>query len=120
MASANRAMRITEDCTSGVCVLGLSNRLDSATAKLVEDKIVGLITAGNHRLVLDLAELEYVSSAGLRVFLLAAKRLKAANGALALSGLTDNVRQTFDIAGFSSIFSIHASRAAAIEHVGRS
>ncbi len=118
MASTNPTMQMTEERQSDVCILGLSSRLDATSAKLVEDRILGLIDAGNHRLVLDLARLEYVSSAGLRVFVLAGKRLKAAGGQLALSGLTDNVRQVFDIAGLSSIFSIYPSRDEAITHLG--
>lgn len=110
-------MHISEDRQPGVLILGLSKRLDATTAKIVEDRILGLIEAGDHRLVLDLARLEYVSSAGLRVFLLAAKRLKAANGRLALSGLNDHVRQVFDIAGFSSILSIYPSRDEAVRYV---
>jgi anti-anti-sigma factor len=110
-------MHITEERKPGVFILGLSKRLDGTTAQIVEDRILGIIDAGDRHLVIDLAQLEYVSSAGLRVFLLAAKRLNATNGRLALAGPTDHVRQVFDIAGVTSYLSVHASRDEAIRHV---
>jgi anti-sigma B factor antagonist len=60
--------------------------------------------------VIDLSHLEYVSSSGLRVFLLAAKRLHSAEGKIVLCSLKEHVRQVFDLAGFSSILSIYGSR----------
>ena len=110
-------MNISEDRKPGVLILGLSQRLDAATAKIFEDKILAVIEAGDRGLVIDLAQLEYVSSAGLRVFLLAAKRLNAVDGKLAVSGLNEHVRQVFDIAGFSSILNIYPSRDEAVKHV---
>jgi anti-sigma B factor antagonist len=110
-------MNISEDRKPGVLILCLSQRLDATTAKAFEDKVLGVIGAGDRRLVIDLAQLEYVSSAGLRVFLLAAKRLSAVNGKLAVVGLNDHVRHVFDIAGFSSILSIYPSRDEAMRHV---
>jgi anti-anti-sigma factor len=110
-------MNISEDRKPGVLILGLSDRLDATTSKTFEDKVLAAIEAGDRRFVIDLAQLEYVSSAGLRVFLMAAKRLNAVNGKLAVSGLNDHVRQVFDLAGFSSILSVYASREEAMKHV---
>jgi anti-anti-sigma factor len=110
-------MHITEERQPGVFILGLSKRLDGSTAKIVEERILRVIDGGEHHLVIDLAQLEYVSSAGLRVLLIAARRLQSKNGRLALSGPTDHVRKVFDIAGVSSFLTIHASRDEAIRHV---
>jgi len=85
------------------------------TAKTFEEKILQVINSGAQRLIVDLSLLEYVSSAGLRVFLLAAKRLQANDGKIALCGLQDHIRQVFDLAGFSSILSIYGSRAEAVK-----
>ena len=65
--------------------------------------------SGERHVVIDLAQLDYISSAGLRVIVLAGKRLSAANGKMALCSLKDRVREVFDIAGLSSIFSIYGS-----------
>jgi anti-anti-sigma factor len=57
-------MDISEDQESGTVVLALSGRLDATTAKTFEDKILGVINSGAQRLVVDHAQLEYVSSSG--------------------------------------------------------
>ena len=102
-------MEMNEGKKGNVLVLGLSGRLDSTSSKAFEERILGVIDVGERRLVIDLSQLDYVSSAGLRVFLLAAKRLTSANGKLALCSLTEPVREVFDIAGFSSVFSLYGS-----------
>ena len=108
-------MDISEDRKADAVVLALSGKLDATTAKTFEDKILGVINSGAQRLVVDLALLEYVSSSGLRVFLLAAKRLQTTDGKIVMCGLQDHVRQVFDLAGFSSILSIYGSRDEAIK-----
>ena len=103
-------MEITEDRTADVLILGLSGKLDATTAKTFEDKILAEIDAGDRRLVIDLSQLDYVSSAGLRVFLVAAKRLRSRDGKIALCSLQHHVQQVCDLSGFSSILSIYGSR----------
>ena len=108
-------MDISEDRKADAVVLALSGKLDATTAKTFEDKILGVINSGAQRLVVDLALLEYVSSSGLRVFLLAAKRLHSTDGKIILCSLKEHVRQVFDLAGFSSILSIYGSRDDAVK-----
>ncbi|MGH7836139.1 MAG: STAS domain-containing protein [Candidatus Binatia bacterium] len=108
-------MEITEDRNAGVVILALSGKLDATTAKTFEDRILAVIDSGERRLAVDLSQLDYVSSAGLRVFLLAGKRLRSTDGKIALCALKDPIRQVFDLAGFSSILSIYASREEAIK-----
>jgi anti-anti-sigma factor len=107
-------MDMSEERKADAVVLALSGRLDATSAKTFEDRILGVINSGTQRLVVDLSQLEYVSSSGLRVFLLAAKRLQPTNGKMSLCGLQDHIRQVFDLAGFSSILSIYGSRDEAI------
>ena len=108
-------MDISEERKAEFVILGLSGKLDATSAKTFEDKILGVINAGTQRLVVDLSRLEYVSSSGLRVLLLAAKRLQTTDGKMVLCGLQDHIRQVFDLAGFSSILSVYGSRDEAIE-----
>jgi anti-sigma B factor antagonist len=110
-------MEISEDRKAEAVVLVLSGRLDATTAKMFEDKVLGVIGTGTPRVVVDLAQLEYVSSSGLRVFLLAAKRLQATDGKIVLCSLRDDIRQVFDLAGFSSILTIYSSRDEAVKGV---
>lgn len=120
-------MEITERRTADIVTLGLSGRLDTTTAKAFEETILGRIESGDRRFIIDLAQLDYVNSAGLRVFVLAGKRLDSANGKLVLCGFKktipyytlnrpqDPVREAFDVTGFSSIFSTYGSHDDAIK-----
>jgi anti-sigma B factor antagonist len=108
-------MDISEDRRAGAVILTLSGKLDATTAKPFEDRILEVINSGIERVVVDLSQLEYISSAGLRVFLLSAKRLQGTQGKMVVCALKDHVRQVFDLAGFSSILSIYSSRDEAIK-----
>ena len=108
-------MDISEDRKADAVILALSGKLDATTAKTFEDRILGVINSGTQRLVVDLSQLDYVSSSGLRVFLLAAKRLQATDGKIVLCALKDQIRQVFDLAGFSSFLSTYGSRDEALK-----
>ncbi|HUC99414.1 MAG TPA: STAS domain-containing protein [Candidatus Polarisedimenticolaceae bacterium] len=110
-------MDISEDRITDVVILGLSGKLDATTAKSFEDKILADIEAGDRRVVIDLSQLDYVSSSGLRVFLIAAKRLRSKDGKIALCSLKDDVQHVFDLSGFSSILAIYGSREEGIKGV---
>ena len=109
-------MQITEAKKDGVVVLGLDGRVDASNAGGLEQKILALIDAGETRLVIDCAQLQYMSSAGLRVLLVAAKRLSS-TGKLAIAALNPQIREVFDIAGFSSILDIYRTQDEAVDAV---
>ncbi|MFN7553294.1 MAG: STAS domain-containing protein [Pseudomonadota bacterium] len=100
----------------GIAILVLSGRIDAATSDQL-DFAAEEGAGGARRIVLDLAQIRYVSSAGLRVCLMIAKRLQKVGGKLALCSLSDGVREVFDIAGFSQILTITPDRDSAIEAV---
>lgn len=99
-------MEIAHHETNGVVCIKLSGRLDAESAPLAETTLKGLMQQGRSRLLFDLSGLDYISSAGLRVILLAVKGLQAANGKVVLSALTAYVREIFDVSNFSSIIPI--------------
>jgi len=107
-------MQIVIEKRGHVDLLALSGKLDAGTAGTLEQKLVATIDAGGKFVLLNCSELSYVSSAGLRVLLMAAKKLKPANGRIVLSALQPHIREVFDIAGFSSIFPIHDTDEAAL------
>jgi anti-anti-sigma factor len=76
-------MEMTEQKAAGVLTLSLSGRLDATTAKAFEEKVIGEIESGERRIVIDLAQLDYVSSAGLRVFFLASVSAQTARSCCA-------------------------------------
>jgi anti-anti-sigma factor len=99
-------MDIYEERKDGFLVLSLVGRLDAVNSKMFEDKVLAVIDGGEGRFVIDLSRIDYVSSAGLRAFLVASKRLTPAGGRVILCSLQEPVKQVFDIVGFYSIFSI--------------
>ncbi len=84
-------------------------RLDSASGPAFEKDLIGHIDGGSRRMVLDLSGLQYISSAGLRVLLLAAKRMKSSGGRFALCSLSRQISEVFEISGFNSILDIYPS-----------
>jgi len=90
----------------GVTIFGLEGRIDSRTAPLFEERIFEAVNAGENRLILDCDALVYISSAGLRVILKAAKELKRRNGNLVLCAIKDYVLEIFEISGFDSFLVI--------------
>ena len=106
-------MDITESSAGGVTVAALKGRLDAATASGAEAKLLAML-ATSAKLVVDLAEVGYISSAGLRVLLLAAKQAKAGGGALTLAAPQAGVTEVLEISGFNKILTIHVAREAAV------
>ena len=96
-------MEITERRTADIVTLSLSGKLDTTTAKAFEQKILAHIESGDRRFIIDLAQLDYISSAGLRVLVSAAKLL-GNDGKIVLCSLKDPVREVFNIVGFLSVF----------------
>jgi anti-anti-sigma factor len=71
-----------------------------------ETTIKGLLKEGKSRMVFDLGQMDYISSAGLRVILMTVKELQSRKGKVVLSALTPYVREIFDVSNFSSIIPI--------------
>ncbi len=102
-------MKITESKRNGIAVLTVAGRVDASNAGMLEETLLERVAAGEKVLVVDCAGLDYISSAGLRALLVAAKRLMPSNGQIALAALKEHIKEVFDIAGLSSIFSLHAT-----------
>lgn len=105
---------IESEWIGGTKVVVLAGRLDSVSAAAAEAAIVAEIREGATRLVLDCAALTYVSSAGLRVFLVVAKRMKEIGGRVSLFGLAPAVKEVFAISGFLQILTVCDDREAAL------
>ncbi|MGD9613320.1 MAG: STAS domain-containing protein [Kiritimatiellia bacterium] len=108
-------MELSVEKQNQTAIVAAGGRLDAAGAPELETRCKALILEGSNRLLLDLAKVEYVSSAGLRSLLVLAKAVKSAGGALALCGLVPAVRDVMTISGFDNILPLAADRAAALE-----
>jgi anti-anti-sigma factor len=102
-------MEIVEERIADALVLHATGRIDGNTAASFESAVLATIDGKPARLVLDLAGVEYVSSAGLRAILLAVKRGKSVGCGLALCGLRDHIREVFDLSGFGNVVTIHST-----------
>lgn len=98
-------------------IVAFRGSLDSKTSPQAQQAVDGILADGRRTLLIDFTALDYISSAGLRVLLTAAKRLSEAGGGLRLFGLNETVREVFDISGFSSIFSVFATEAEALREL---
>jgi anti-anti-sigma factor len=108
------ALDIASETHGETRVLRLSGRLDTETSADFELAAHDLTAAGEKRFVVDLSGISYVSSAGLRVLLSLGKQLSGSGGTLGLCGLSDSVRQVFDLSGFSRLFNISPDLSAAL------
>ncbi len=108
-------MNISESKQGNVTILKAEGKLDSMSSPELDKRLASMVESGTKKIVLDLSNLDYVSSAGLRVFLSAAKRLKQVQGKLELANLSAQVQQIFDIAGFETILPVFKTVNEAVE-----
>jgi stage II sporulation protein AA (anti-sigma F factor antagonist) len=107
-------MTINEAREGAVVVVAPVGRVDSTTSGSLDAHLLQLAKAGDYRVVVDFSGVEYISSAGLRVMLTLAKRIRERSGRLVLFGLGDAVRQVFELAGFLPLFAVEGTRDAAV------
>ncbi len=88
-------------------IVHVTGRIESTTAGIFGHEIERSIANGNRQLLLDLAGVTYINSAGLRAVLAAAKRLRNPGDRCVLCGLSDEVRRVFELAGFTKILQVY-------------
>lgn len=108
-------MEVEHRQEGGVTVVQLSGRLDSSVSGEVMDKLNSIVNGGATKLVLNLRELNYISSAGLRSILVAAKLIKSANGEMRLCEPNGRVSKILDESGFSYLIKIDSHEGKSIE-----
>lgn len=97
-------MNITTTEQNGVTVISLEGRLDGQHAQTAEQAFLGLAgSEGRTKFVLDFTHMQYISSAGLRVVLVAAKKVRSLQGKLVCASMSEQVRDVFEMSGFLSI-----------------
>ena len=106
-------MQISTRTNDDIHIVGIAGSLDSGTSPEAQ-KSLDSVVATAKKVALDFSQLDYISSAGLRVLLGAAKQLRAKGGTLGMFGLNHSVREVFDISGFSTILPVYQSEADAL------
>ncbi len=102
-------MKIETRVEQDIHILVITGRLDALTAPEAEVVLNRAVDDGASRMVVNLAGLEYISSAGLRVLLATAKRLAREDGKMVLCALQDDVRQVFEISGLLFVLTVAAT-----------
>lgn len=106
MAAANESIDIKEEKKQDVLVIRLIGRLDAITASDAERKILSIIDRGEVKLLLDFRHVEYISSAGMRVLLAIAKKLRGLSGKLVLCSVNPRVMDVLKMSGFDHVMDL--------------
>ena len=104
----------TEKLADDISEVVIDGRLDASNAQSVEKQIQELIGSGQTRIIFNLSELVYISSAGLRVLITTIKLLKVKQGNLVLFGLKENIEEILKVSGFTRLFNIQQNKEDAI------
>lgn len=107
-------MDITTRSHEGVTIIAVTGSLDSVSSPQAQQAIDAAIAGDARKVAIDFGSLDYISSAGLRVLLGAAKQLGAKGGSLRMFGLNDSVREVFEISGFATILPVFKGEAEAL------
>jgi anti-anti-sigma factor len=108
-------MEITEQKTDQCMVIGITGRLDTTNYNILEKKLMELIDGQQTRILVECSKMDYVSSSGLRILLMALKKVSVVKGKFALCGLQENIREIFEISGFTNIFEIYPDKEEALK-----
>ena len=100
---------------NNIVILKITGRLDAESSILAEKQVRDILDDGKTRILFDFDKLEYISSAGLRVILMAIKDLRTKDGKVVLCALNEYVQEVFDVSNFASIIPITATTAEGIE-----
>jgi len=107
-------VNLVEETHGRVVVVTARGRLDGSTSQAFGARLEKLAATPEPRLIVDFSGIEFVSSAGLRAVLTALKRVKAANGMLALCAVRAPVKEVLDLTGFTGMLDVHRDRAEAM------
>ena len=116
--TGNGTMDLNVERDGSLLLVNLAGRLDGSNSRDFESSLNSEIGDSNCSVVLDLGELTYISSAGLRAILLITKSVKSKNASMVLCSLPKQIEEVFKISGFDRIIPIHATKNEAVESIG--
>jgi anti-sigma B factor antagonist len=109
-------MNIKKEKIKDFSVLRIKGRIDTVHSSVLENEVNQLFDNGEKKLVFNCAGMNYISSSGLRVFLVAQKKAMALKGKLLLCNMQPAIQEIFRISGFSNLFKIFETQEAALEN----
>ena len=109
-----------EDLTESISLVGLSGRLDQTVTPEIEAALLKEFDEGSGQLIVDMSEVSYVNSGGLRCLLTAWRKANEIDGQIVLCSLRDRVAEVFEIVGFDKVFEIYETRNEAVQSLEHS
>lgn len=110
-------MQLIANTAAGITTLNLHGKLDSFTSNRLQEELLGLLVADARKFIVDFSRVDYISSAGIRVFYVAAQRVQEISGEMVFCALPAHVKKIFDIVDMSSEFKIFATHAEALRYL---
>jgi len=107
-------MDISDRKLDEIQIVSVGGRIDAYSSNEIQERLNSLIEANRVKIVINFTNLEYISSSGLRVLLVALKKCKKVEGDIKLAAMRTYVKEVFDIAGFAQVFKIFEQEEAAI------
>jgi len=102
-------MKLTVESIQGKVVAKIGGSMDTVSAPQFQSELESWVAKGEKAFVVDVSELEYITSAGLRSILAVAKKVKADQGTIRFCGLDGMVKEVFEMSFFTQMFPIHAT-----------
>lgn len=96
----------TEELSDGIWLVGVSGRLDQGQTAMLEEEAMAVLDAGVNRLVVDMAEVTYVNSGGLRCLVTLWRKARSQGGDVALCRLNERIGEVVSTVGFDKVFKI--------------
>ena len=102
-------MELIEKNTEKCMIIGIKGRLDTINYSILEKRLMELLDQNVIKILVNCSQMDYVSSSCLRILLMALKRITMAKGKFVLCSLQENIREIFEISGFTTIFEIYSN-----------
>ena len=111
-------MKIVAEKEGDLLIVRPFGQLDSDSSPALEKTLLEALEGGDRKLLIDMSGISYISSRGLRVFLLLAKRAKAADARIAACSLQAFVKEVFELSGFLQLLDVFDSTSQAVDSLG--
>ncbi|HLN72457.1 MAG: STAS domain-containing protein [Methylococcaceae bacterium] len=109
-------MNINKEKIGIYTILKIKGRIDTVHSSALESEVNQLFANGEKNLIFNCSEVDYISSSGLRIFLVAQKKAISINGKLYLCNMQPAIQEIFRISGFSNLFKIFATQQEVLEN----
>lgn len=101
---------IQESSKEDIVILKIKGKLDSALSCSLEKRVFSLINEGNSKLILDLSDINYINSSGLRMLLSIKKQIKTVSGKFIVCSLSSEVMEIMKICGFDHVLDLASNQ----------